>query len=107
VHVPVQQPVALEGVGQLAAALFQVAGQQRQRVAAAQDQVVVQAQPRGDQVQQEVDGLLGAQQALPERRRVDVLQGPEQRLASQDGVDRAQQPVELELEAGPAPLLQP
>jgi hypothetical protein len=89
VDVPVEELVALAGARQVTAALVEIACQQRERVLAAQHQVMVEPQSRGDQVQQAVDQLLDTQQALLERCRVDVLQRRVQRLAGDDGVDRA------------------
>src|SRR5262249_18135512 len=80
--VPVEKQVPLLLV-ELAVARIEIAGHERQRIAAAEDAVMIEAEPGGDEVKHAVDPLLGAFQALLKRWRVDALERREQSLARQ------------------------
>ena len=85
------------------AALVEVAHHDRHAEAAEEHLVVVEPEPAADQVEAGVDVLGGALQAVLDLLGALVVQELELRLAGQDRVHRAQQPVEVEVVIGLAP----
>src|SRR5690606_17511639 len=103
VHIPVKQTIPLPVV-ELALLLRQISRQQRKRVTAAEDSIMVEPEPGRNQVQQVVNRLFRLVEPGANGSGVDAAQRLEHSFPCDDGVDHAQEPFQLEVEAGPAPL---
>lgn len=99
VHVPVEEPVARHGVRETAPVMAQQPAHDGEGGASVEDPSMVEPQTPAECVEQVGDGLDCAAQPGLEVRNGDVRELGELRLAREDGVDVAQQPVELEVEA--------
>jgi hypothetical protein len=107
VDVPVEEPIALIRVRQLATTFLKVSRHQWDRVRAAEHVGMVETEPSRDRVEECVDALLGTGDAVLNHRRIGVGECGEVGVAGGHRGDAAQEPLELEVVPGLSPRPKP